>query len=115
MSYNGFMRMVVFFTFLFSGGFITIDKSYAQINPIAAGNGHALAICQDSSGLSWGRNVVGQLGDGTTQSDSVPGAIINIKHIRSMDGGRVHTIAVASDSTVWGWEIILIISWGRIV
>src|ERR1035437_362381 len=42
---------------------------------LAAGYAHSLALCSDGTLLTWGDNSYGQLGDNSTTSRNVPGAV----------------------------------------
>jgi hypothetical protein len=64
---------------------------------VAAGGAHTLALLSDQSVRSWGSNVVGQLGDGTTTSRSVPGAVAfpaPIAPVGLIAAGGNHSLAI---------------------
>ncbi|HYV90321.1 MAG TPA: hypothetical protein VE978_00995, partial [Chitinophagales bacterium] len=58
------------FAFLFSVCIFLPGVSSAQV--IAGGENHSISVCSDSTARSWGRNNVGQIGDGTTTDRWTP-------------------------------------------
>ncbi|MEW2624211.1 Ig-like domain repeat protein [Streptomyces sp. NPDC048106] len=76
-----------------------------QVTAIAAGGYHSLALTSDGHVLAWGRNVLGQVGDGTTtnrstpvETDLPPGV-----HATAVAGGFSHSLALTSDGRVLAW------------
>lgn len=51
---------------------------------------------------TWGYNYYGQLGDGTT-TNRLPTTIASLTDIVDIHGGRLHTLAIKSNSTVMAW------------
>lgn len=73
---------------------------------VTASSGSAnLAIADDGTLWAWGKNELGQLGDGTRTSRTIPVQIaIDLnKSWSSVASGEWHSLAVASDGTLWGW------------
>jgi alpha-tubulin suppressor-like RCC1 family protein len=71
---------------------------------IAAGASHSLMTAQDRSLWVWGDNDTGQLGIGTTTSHSTPIQVTGISNVSNVAGGKIgHSVATATDGTVWGW------------
>lgn len=78
------------------------------IKSIAAGSFHTCAIASDNKAYCWGLNTMGQLGDGSFNSSSVPIAVdtsgeLSGKTILSITAGESYTCAVASDYKVYCW------------
>ena len=79
------------------------------ITQVAAGGGHSIALASDGTVYTWGLNVAGQLGNGNTGTDSnVPVAVstgeeLSGKTITQVAAGIAHSIALASDGTVYTW------------
>ncbi|NRF67311.1 hypothetical protein HLB44_09975 [Aquincola sp. S2] len=71
---------------------------------IAGGAQHVLALKQDGTVWSWGRNNAGQLGlsTATTQS-SVPAPVPGIADVVAMSAGALQSIVVHRDGGVSGW------------
>ncbi|MBF0543890.1 MAG: Ig-like domain-containing protein [Candidatus Riflebacteria bacterium] len=81
----------------------------SSISMIAAGENHAVAL-QDVGGnktvYTWGRNIEGELGDGTTNATPAP-ISINISAfgspVKQIAAGGYHTLALLQDGRVIGW------------
>ena len=52
---------------------------------------------------AWGRNEVGQLGDGTTTNRFVPVQIGTATNWESVSSGWYHTLALRTDGSLWVW------------
>jgi alpha-tubulin suppressor-like RCC1 family protein len=76
---------------------------------VAAGFGHTVAVKSDGSVWAWGYNRFGQLGDGTATNRWSPVQVPGIGGIIDVAAGAgavqdgVHTVALKSDGSVWGW------------
>lgn len=84
---------------------------------VAAGGRHTLALRADGSVWAWGDNSAGQLGDGTLVSRSTPAPVTGLAGIVQIAAGGNgyisggsgavavdgHSVARASDGTVWTW------------
>ena len=74
---------------------------------IAAGAvGHSLALKSNGTVWAWGNNQFGQLGDGTTESNSTPVQVSNLIDVIAIGGGEYHSLALKSNGIVlaWGWN-----------
>ena len=74
---------------------------------VAAGFGHSLALSEGKV-FAWGRNSEGELGDGTLTQRIAPVAVIDTgvllnKIVVAVAGGFYHSLALDSDSNVFGW------------
>ena len=89
---------------------ISVSDALAQktIIQIAAGSGHTLALTSDGTVWAWGYNAYGTLGDGTKTNRKVPvqvkadGALAG-KTIARIAAGSLHSLALASDGTLYSW------------
>jgi alpha-tubulin suppressor-like RCC1 family protein len=70
---------------------------------LAAGAHHSLAVASDGQGWAWGRNIYGQLGDGTVVDRTSPVGILGSTGLINIDGGPDHTLAVRSDGAAFAW------------
>ncbi|MFM8880474.1 MAG: YDG domain-containing protein, partial [Verrucomicrobiota bacterium] len=75
-----------------------------RITEVRAGQDHSLALGSDGKVYAWGRNGSGQLGDGTTDSRTVPVAVV-VGSVRysGLAAGRFHSLGLATDGKVYGW------------
>ena len=71
---------------------------------IDAGSYHNIAIKTNGTLWTWGRNVNGQLGDGSTASwRNTPLQIGTATNWKTIGAGHVHSMAIKTDGTLWGW------------
>jgi alpha-tubulin suppressor-like RCC1 family protein len=68
---------------------------------IATGGGHTVSICADQTVKSWGRNLYGQLGDGTYTERHTPVNVLGLTNIIQVSAGFNHTLFLKSDGTVY--------------
>ncbi|BDR52784.1 hypothetical protein KIM372_06910 [Bombiscardovia nodaiensis] len=82
--------------------------SGTQITSISAGTDHAMALSSTGTAYAWGRNDMGQVGDGTTVDKLtpvkvLPGEMTPGSTIIAISAGGWHSLAIGSDHTVYGW------------
>lgn len=75
---------------------------------VVAGGSHTVALTSDGQLYAWGSNGSGQLGNNSTTSSPKPVAVdtsgvLAGKKIVAVDAGYLHTLALASDGTVYTW------------
>lgn len=75
----------------------------SNIIAIAAGGYHSLALRADGTVWAWGANALGQLGDGTHSSSSIPVQVSGLSNITAIAAGGQHSLALGSDGSVWAW------------
>jgi hypothetical protein len=74
------------------------------VTAIAAGYRTAYAVASDQTVWSWGRNQAGQLGNGSTASESrVPVKVSGLTGVSAVAGDYQHGFAARSDGTAWAW------------
>lgn len=76
-------------------------------NSVVAGNDHNLALVNGTV-WAWGRNDLGQLGNGTTVSNPVPVQVPGLTGVASIAAGGDHCLAVVFNGAtatfdVWAW------------
>jgi alpha-tubulin suppressor-like RCC1 family protein len=79
-----------------------------HVQSVAAGSFHTCALGAGPD-YCWGRNVFGELGDGTTVDRATPVRIKGLpSSARAITGGQDHTCALTEDGGVkcWGWNIV---------
>lgn len=77
--------------------------SHPPLVTIVAGLSHTCARAQDGSGWCWGRNIFGQLGDGTTVDRSTPVRIRSVARLAAVNAGGSHTCATGLGGEAWCW------------
>ncbi len=75
----------------------------SDVTAIAAGGLHSLALLSDGTVRAWGYNLVGQLGNGTTNDSDVPVAVSGLGGVTAISGGMYDSLALLSDGTVMAW------------
>ena len=77
------------------------------ITAIAAGGSHSMAIDSAGDVWAWGRNNIGQLGDGTYTQRNTPIQItaLSDKGITAIAAGGSHSMAIDSNGDVWAWGL----------
>ncbi len=75
---------------------------------VAAGSSHSIALASDGTVYTWGFNIGGQLGNSSNTNSNVPVAVYTSgvlagKKIIQVAAGGAHSIALASDGTVYTW------------
>ena len=64
---------------------------------------HSLALKSDGTVWSWGSNIYGGLGNGSTDNTNTPGQLLVLTDIMAISAGGWHSSALKNDSTVWVW------------
>src|SRR5688572_14494123 len=79
---------------------------FAAVVAVDAGTAHGLARKADGTVWAWGKNGLGQLGDGTRTTRLAPvavGADSPVTGVAALAAGGDHALAVKGDGTVWAW------------
>ena len=76
---------------------------------VAAGTDHSLTLCSDGTLAAWGRNSLGQLGNGSTSNNSSPvlvnqSGVLAGKTVIAVAAGTDHSLALCSDGTLAAWD-----------
>ena len=75
------------------------------VTRVAAGGDHSLALTSTGLLYAWGDDLHGDLGDGSTtpQDSPVRVAVPAGVTVTGISAGTTHSVAVASDGSVWSW------------
>ena len=75
-----------------------------SIKAIMGGEVHNVALKSDGTVWAWGGNFTfGLLGNGTTNEAHLPVQVSGLNSIIALGGRDYHTLAIASNGTVWAW------------
>jgi alpha-tubulin suppressor-like RCC1 family protein len=82
--------------------------SGVTITNIAGGYYDSLALASNGTVWAWGDNQYGELGNGTTTNNAIPvqfsaSSLPKGVTISNIAAGGVHSLALASNGTVWAW------------
>ena len=86
---------------MFSG--IASAAAQDRVVAVAAREHSSFAIRSDGTLWAWGRNVHGQLGDGTTINRTTPVQVLT--NVIDVALGDSHTLALRADGTLWAWGL----------
>jgi hypothetical protein len=90
-----------------TGGHSNVPVTVAGLTDsleIAPGSLHSCAALDDGTARCWGRNLHGQLGNGTTGGDSnVPVTVAGLTDAVTITAGSFHSCAVLDDGTARCW------------
>jgi alpha-tubulin suppressor-like RCC1 family protein len=64
---------------------------------------HTAAVTGSGTVLSWGDNTDGELGNGTTDSETAPVTVSGLSGVASVATGPYYTLALLSNGTVYAW------------
>lgn len=76
------------------------------IKAISGGLGyHGMALSENGSVWTWGRNVNGELGNGTTIQQNFPVQVSGLNDVTAIATGGYYSLALKSDGTIWAWGV----------
>ncbi|MBF0450216.1 MAG: hypothetical protein HQK75_05900, partial [Candidatus Magnetomorum sp.] len=81
----------------------------SNVENIAAGGNHSMALLQDGTVWTWGLNGNGQLGDNSILERNTPVQVVGpggsgfLEDIIAIGAGDQHSVALRNDGTVWAW------------
>ena len=70
---------------------------------VAVGGYHGLAVMADQTVRSWGSNLSGQLGDGTTTSRTSAASVSGMTGVIAVGAGHESSYAVTNSGALWAW------------
>jgi alpha-tubulin suppressor-like RCC1 family protein/regulation of enolase protein 1 (concanavalin A-like superfamily) len=81
---------------------VWITKLGSNVQAVAAGRAHSLALKSDGTVWAWGDNTHGQLGDDTIVRKLSP-VPIGLSGVIAIAAGADHSLALKSDGSLWTW------------
>jgi alpha-tubulin suppressor-like RCC1 family protein len=72
----------------------------SNVQSVAAGAGHSVFLMSNGTLLACEDNSSGQLGNGTTNSTSIPVQMISIANVQSVVSGGNHNLFLKNNSTL---------------
>ncbi len=82
---------------------VGLEGVYDPVDVVSTGSWHTCVLLSNGLVVCWGRNNVGQLGDGTTDNRSNPVEISGLSNVKSLTAGDLHTCALLANGTVRCW------------
>ncbi|GGT18047.1 hypothetical protein GCM10014713_08560 [Streptomyces purpureus] len=84
-----------------------LNLARADVKSIAAGGldantAFAVTLLKNGTVKSWGKNAYGQLGNGTTNDQTVPASVVGLTGVEAVAAGRHHALAL-KDGRVLAW------------
>jgi len=83
--------------------YIYIVVKSGIIPDIKEGNNYTVALKKDGTVWSYGRNLYGELGVGTTTNSLVPIKVNNLENITKIEAGYNHSLALNANGEVFSW------------
>ncbi len=81
---------------------VPVSSSLAFVS-VSAGVAHTCAVTEDGAAYCWGRNVDGQLGDGSTASRTTPVAVSGDVRFVAVSAGNFHSCGVTAGGEAYCW------------
>ncbi|MFD4318586.1 RCC1 domain-containing protein [Streptomyces sp. NPDC058548] len=78
-------------------------QSLNKVKDVSAGCEHSVALREDGTVWTWGRNQFGQLGNGTDVDRNTPQKVPGLDDVVAVTTGCLHTLALTAGGTVKGW------------
>ncbi|WP_203980986.1 RCC1 domain-containing protein [Planotetraspora silvatica] len=75
----------------------------AKVTALSVRDTHSLALLDNGTVQAWGSNTHGQLGDGTSDHQSIPGVVTGLLSVRSIAAGGGFSLARLSNGIVQAW------------
>ncbi|MER6098232.1 chromosome condensation regulator RCC1 [Streptomyces sp. NPDC001728] len=81
-------------------------QSLNRVTDVSGGCNHSVALREDGTVWTWGRNANGQLGLGTRTDRNTPQKVPGLDDVVAISAGCTHTLALTADGTVktWGYN-----------
>jgi|HigsolmetaAR203D_1030402.scaffolds.fasta_scaffold00989_6 alpha-tubulin suppressor-like RCC1 family protein len=78
--------------------------SLTGVQSISSGKEHTIALKEDGTVWTWGRNTYGQLGVGQdVDASKTPVQVPGLVDVKAISAGYLYSVALKNDGTVWVW------------
>ena len=91
---------MVFMSIPVNGTRVLAENALFQTEPMIAAEDHTVVLKSDGTVWTFGWNIYGQLGDGTTTDKSTPVQVKDLTGVTAI-AAKDHTVALKSNGTVW--------------
>ncbi|MFB7612155.1 RCC1 domain-containing protein [Streptomyces gardneri] len=78
-------------------------QSLNRVRDVSGGCEHSVALREDGTVWTWGRNHLGQLGNGTRSDRNTPQRVPGLDDVVAVAAGCAHSVALTADGTVKAW------------
>ena len=75
----------------------------ADVTAVATGSCHTLALKSDGTVYAWGRNAMGELGNGSGSESDTPVQAAGLTDVVAIAAGDNFSLALKRDGSVWAW------------
>lgn len=82
---------------------VSTENPLTSIKAVSFGGSHAVALKNDGTVWIWGENKLGQLGNGSRESEFMAKQVAGVWDMQFVGAGQEFTIALRKDRTIWGW------------
>jgi len=83
---------------------VLVEGGFTNWCQVSAGYSHSLGVRSNGTAWSWGGNIRGQLGDGTTISRRSPVLVEGgFTDWCQVAAGRCHSLGLRTNGTIWSW------------
>jgi alpha-tubulin suppressor-like RCC1 family protein len=84
-------------------GNLSQQQTLTNVQTIAAGQSGTYALKKDGTVWAWGKNYSGELGNGTTDSSSIPIQVAGLSGVSAIAADAGNAYALKKDGSVWAW------------
>lgn len=78
-------------------------KPVAPLTSVTAGYYHSVSLDQDGRAWAWGRNDVGQIGNGNRINTTEPVEVLGNHKFVQVEAGGYHNLGIDTDGKLWAW------------